>query len=326
VKGVDRVTDRPPQQVVADLRALGTALDAAVPPKLLDRNLVMATWRWEMFDAVAETWVAGPGDRSPRDLRAIRALAEVVRRFDVVALQGLLGDARGLRLVMEALGDDWALMITGLSRESTYNERTAFVFDTRKVLPRGLAGQVVLPAAGEKQAAGADFLSRQFFRPPLFAGFRCLNQAFTLANIHLVYGKPEERVAELRAFVQWLREVNRDGYDWERNFIVLGQLQLMRSGTPLHAALTDGGLHIPDDLTDAATFVNAAGKPVSTASSIAWFGSGSGPAQLQLEYVRGGVFNFLADGLPFRDPPPQRYLSRHLPMWAEFDLRPSRRV
>jgi hypothetical protein len=215
-------------------------------------------------------------------------------------------------------------MVTGLSRESTYNERTAFVFDTRKVLPRGLAGQVVLPTSGQKQPAGSDFLSRQFFRPPLFAGFRCLDHAFTLANIHLVYGEPAERVAELEAFVQWLREVDRDGYDWERNFIVLGQLQLMRSGTPLHDALTGGGLHIPDDLVDLPTFVNSAGTPASMASSIAWFGTGSGPAEPQLRYLKGGVFNFLTDDLPFRDPSPQHYLSRHLPMWAEFDVRPSR--
>ena len=307
--------DQPPAHVASELRGLRARLDATLPRKMLDRNLIIGTWRWEMFDAVNETWVADRDERPARDLRAIRCLAEIVGHFDVIALQGLMGDARGLRLVMEALGDYWALMITALSRESTYNERTAFIFDTRKVLPRGLAGQVVLRDSESKASEKDHFLSRQFFRPPMFAGFRCLDRKFTLANVHLVFGDPDERLAEMRAFAAWLGEISRKGYYWERNFIVLGQLQLMRSGTPLYEAFTAGGLHIPPDLVDVPTF--PAGRPATMASSIAWFGEGSGSAELGLEYLRGGVFDFLADGLPFGE----RYLSRHLPVWAEFSIR-----
>jgi endonuclease/exonuclease/phosphatase family metal-dependent hydrolase len=314
---VARVTDEPPPQVAADLRDLRSRLDAALPSKLLDRNLIIATWRWERFDEVTEKWLADAGDHAAaRDLRAIRCLAEIVSHFDVLAVQGVMGDARGVGLVMDALGDDWGLMMSGLSRESAYNERTAFVFDTRKVVPRGLAGQVVLQDSEAKDAKEGRYLSRQFFRPPLFAGFRCLDRKFTLAAAHLVYGQSEERLAEVRAFVAWLAETSRKGYDWERNFIVLGQLQLMRSGTPLHDAFTEGGLRIPADLVDVPTF--PADNPKTMASSIAWFGEGSGPAELDLDYLRGGVFEF-ADGLPLNG----ANLSRHLPVWAEFSVRRS---
>lgn len=312
---MDRVTDPPPAPIAAELRDLRAALDAALPKKLLDRNLIIGTWRWEMFDAVTEKWVADPDGRSAHDLRTIRCFAEVVSHFDVIALQGMMGDARGLRLVMDALGDAWGLMISGLSRESSYNERTAFVFDTRKVLPRGLAGQVILPDSQAKISAGDRFLSSQFFRPPMFAGFRCLDRDFTLANIHLVYGKTAERLAEMRAFSAWLAEISQKGYRWERNFIVLGQLQLMRSGTPLYEAFTASGLQIPPELVDVPTF--PAGRPASMASSIAWFGEGSGAAALELGYLRGGVFDFLGNGSSLAD----ASLSRHLPVWAEFSVR-----
>jgi hypothetical protein len=311
---VERVTDQPPAGIAAALGDLRAELDGALPTKLLDRNLIIGTWRWEMFDAVTEKWVANRRGRAAHDLRTIRCFAEIVSHFDVIALQGMLGDARGLRLVMEALGNDWGLMISALSRESSYNERTAFIFDTRKVLPRGLAGQVVLPEGQAKVSEGGRFLSSQFFRPPMFAGFRCLDRDFTLANIHLVFGKPAERLAEMRAFTAWLGEISRKGYRWERNFIVLGQLQLMRSGTPLYEAFTASGLQIPRDLVDVPTF--PAGRPASMASAIAWFGKGRGSATLELDYLRGGVFDFL-NGPALAD----ASLSRHLPVWAEFSVR-----
>ncbi len=190
-----------PASVVAHLRELAVALDGALPHKQLDRNLLLATWRLEMFDAVRPDWDTGASS-SPRCNRfSVAVLTEIIRRFDIVALQGVIGAANGLRLLMDQLGSHWSLLVTGLSPNSSYQERMAFVFDTRKVLSRGLAGQVVLPEGSDKGDAGpSGFLARQFFRPPLFAGFRCQDQDFTLANIHLVFGSARERLAEIRAF------------------------------------------------------------------------------------------------------------------------------
>jgi hypothetical protein len=318
---MDRVNEAPPPRVAAELAILQAALDVAIPAKNLDRNLLIATWRWQMFDRVTEKWIADAGDGPARDLRAVRCLAEILRRFDIIAIQGLMGNARGLQTVLDALGDHWALMVTGLSRESSYNDRSAFVFDTRKVLPRGLAGQVVLAEPEAKQPSGSRLLSRQFFRPPLFAGFRCLDDHFTLANIHLVWGSAGERVAEMRAFAGWLREISEKGYYWERNLIALGQLQLLHARGPVYDALQSVGLRVPHDLLGVPTFVTSQGKPATMASAIAWFGEESGPGALGLEYVRGGVFNFLAADLPFSNVDYERYLTNHLPVWAEFRVR-----
>ena len=311
-----------PAAVAENVRALRSTIEAEVPPKVLDRNLVVASWRWPMVVRVGDEWVASPRDHATRDRRAVHLLAEIAAHFDVLAIQGLMRDAPTFHAVLRLLGGEWAYMMTGLSRETTYRERTAILFDTRKVLPQGLAGQIVLPGEGKSGGTGGGkFLSEQFFRPPFFAGFRCLGSSFTLVNQHIVYGKEPERVKEIEALGHWLTEV-RSGAYWERNLIVVGQLQLMRSGSAVHQAFTQIGLQLPPDLEDAATYVNSMGKPVSMASSIAWAHDGGKP-ELSIPYQRGGVFNYLADAV-FREPLGEEldYLSRHLPIWAEFRVDP----
>jgi hypothetical protein len=323
------INDPPPPEVQQDLNILRSALEQRLPQKLLDQNLLIATWRWNMVNDVTMKWISAAEDRPQRDLRSVRCLAEILSRFDVTAIQGVMGSARALQLVMEILGDPWELMVTGLSQESTYKERMAFVFDRRKVRLNGLAGQVILSEAELKDLDVPKLLSRQFFRPPFFAGFQCLDQPFTLANMHLVYGQNVERLLEVRAIARWLRQLHERVSPWETNIIALGQMQFVREGSELYNAFTSSGLYIPEDLLNAGTYVNHNGIPMTMMSAIAWFRDTQATAGLQLHYRRGGVFNFVGAGLEFVDQNPKyvaNFLSNHLPMWAEFSLQRTRRI
>ena len=98
-----------PPEVLQSVRGLRAAIEAAVPPKVLDRNLVVASWRWPMVMGLSDEWIATDLGRATRDRRAIHLLAEVVAHFDVLAIQGIMGDAPTFHPVMELLGADWAL-------------------------------------------------------------------------------------------------------------------------------------------------------------------------------------------------------------------------
>ena len=250
-------------------------------------------------------------------------LAEVVRHFDVIAIQGVMAHAPTVLPVMELLGPDWAFLMTGLSRESTYRERTAIIFDTRKVLPQGLAGQIVLPQQGKRSSDDDDILSEQFFRPPFFAGFRCLSSTFTLVNQHIVFGTELERVREIQALGRWIAEVRAGAY-WEGNLIVLGQLQLLRDGSQVHRAFTQAGLRLPPGLVGTTTYVNSSGRRVNQASAVAWVEGEAGQPDLDFQYRSAGVFDhasLFGDSLGGYD-----YLSQHLPVWVEFTVVPPRRI
>jgi hypothetical protein len=319
------ITDAPPVEVTEDLGRLRSALDAALPAKLLDRNLIIGTWRWRQFEDATRKWTSGPDDRPRRDLRSVRCICEIVARFDVIAIQGIMGDAPALELVMDVLGDNWGVMLTGLSQESYYRERTAFIFDTRKVLPKGLAGQVVLGERDLKRLQGGRLLSRQFFRPPFFASFGCLDRRFTLANMHLVYGQTrDERTQEARAIADWLLQLSRRSSLWESNIIALGQVQLQNARTQLYKAFTSSGLRIPKDLRNVPTVVTRDGSLANMMSTIAWFPERDGSPGMGLEYLRGGHFNFAKAGLRFLEENPSEtrwYVSDQVPLWAEFSVR-----
>jgi hypothetical protein len=312
-----------PSEVRDAVSRLRAAAAAAVPPKLLDRNLLIATWRWPRVFRVAPEWLSQDGGSGERDLRAVHLLAEVVRHFDVIAIQGVMAHAPTVLPVMELLGPDWAFLMTGLSRESTYRERTAIVFDTRKVLPQGLAGQIVLPQQGKRASDDDDILSEQFFRPPFFAGFRCLSSSFTLVNQHIVFGTELERVREIEALGRWIDDVRAGAY-WEGNLIVLGQLQLLRDGSPVHRAFTRAGLRLPPGLVGTTTYVSSSGRRVNQASAVAWVEDEAGRPDLEFPYRSAGVFDYTSlfgDSLGGYD-----YLSQHLPVWVEFTVVPPRRI
>jgi endonuclease/exonuclease/phosphatase family metal-dependent hydrolase len=57
----------------------------------------MATWNLRAFGGLSDKWVAGEGDSPKRDLSGLRAIGEIVARFDVVALQEVRGNPRALR-------------------------------------------------------------------------------------------------------------------------------------------------------------------------------------------------------------------------------------
>ena len=81
------ITDPLPPNVAADLARLRAGLNATVPPKHLDDNLLIATWNLRAFGGLNDAWDAPPKASPSRDLRAVACIAEILSRFDVIAVQ-----------------------------------------------------------------------------------------------------------------------------------------------------------------------------------------------------------------------------------------------
>ena len=102
-----KITDRPPAEIAAELEELRAVLDEDVPSKALDRNLLIATWNIRAFGNLTEKWESGEQDSPKRDLHALLCIAEIVSRFDVIALQEVRGNIKALRHMLKWLGPDW---------------------------------------------------------------------------------------------------------------------------------------------------------------------------------------------------------------------------
>jgi hypothetical protein len=77
--------DTPPSAVQADIDSLRHHLVETLPSKRLDENLLIATWNLRAFSSLTRKWTAGEDDSPKRDLRGLRAIGEIVRRFDIIA-------------------------------------------------------------------------------------------------------------------------------------------------------------------------------------------------------------------------------------------------
>ena len=113
-KGFTGLPDAIPD-VAAELAGLRAALDQAIPPKALDFNLLIATWNIRSFGNLTEKWHAETNDSPKRDLNALLSIAEIISRFDVIALQEVRGNIKALRHMLKVLGPDWSFTLTDVS-------------------------------------------------------------------------------------------------------------------------------------------------------------------------------------------------------------------
>lgn len=216
---MDNFPSSPPAAVRADLAALRASLDlAGIPPKWLDRNVLVATWNIRGFGKVLDKWASVEGDSPRRNLRDVLCLAAIISRFDVVALQEVKRNLGGLRRVMEALGPNWARILTDITRGPAGNqERMAFVFDLRRVQPSGLAAELVVPIVAETSLTEVT-MEKQFARTPYAVSFESQGTTFTLVTLHVLWGDSAgHRVPEIREIARWLRDWADGGDEFGEN-------------------------------------------------------------------------------------------------------------
>jgi endonuclease/exonuclease/phosphatase family metal-dependent hydrolase len=324
---VSSITDTPPEAVRNDLQLLGRALDEALPPRVLDRTLLVGTWNLRHFGGLTEKWEATDDDSPKRDLQSVLTIAEVIRRFDVVALQEVRGDLKALRHTMKVLGPEWGLVLSDVTRGARGNdERLGFLFDRRTIQMSGLVGELVVPAE-QLDAIGEDALQRQFARTPYAVAFRCGGQTFILVTLHVLWGdSASERTPELRAIAAWLDEWARDVNTWGHNLVALGDFNIDRRDDERYRAFTSTGLQVPDDLHAVPrTLFSDPANPDREKfyDQIAWFTADGDRPALSLDYRRGGYFDFEDVALPRRDLSRRSLswrISDHYPLWAAFDL------
>ena len=316
------VTDPPPVPLDTKLLELRTALDAEIPAKQLDRNLLVATWNLRAFGDVTDKWRAEQGDEPRRDLFDVRCIAEVVSRFDVVGIQEIRGNLTALQTLVAALGPNWATIMTDVTRgKAGNNERMAFAFDVRRVKPSGLAGELVV-AIETATTVAPKTLDRQFARTPYAVSFAAEGTQLTLVTLHVLYGKEPQRAEELVEIARWLSGWAKHEASWNQNLIALGDFNIDRRGDPLFDAFTSTGIRPAPELNDVPRTIFGDVAEAKFYDQIAWFvEKGKGPV-LTLTSTAAGSFDFVPILIGDLDKTALSWkISDHYPLWTEFSVR-----
>lgn len=319
------ILDTAPANVQADLDSLSAALDVAIPTKSSD-NLLIASWNLRSFASLTRKWTADGSDSPKRDLRGLRAIIEILSRFDVIAIQELKGDLRSLRDTMRFLGDEWAFLMTDITLGSEGNEeRLAFLFHRHRVKPSGLAAELVVPP-DRLNRLDPNVLREQFARTPYAVSFQRENATFILVTLHIIFGNvAADRIPELQELADWMHDWARRTNRFHHNLLTLGDFNIDRKGSPLFDAFTSRGLTIPDVLIDQPRTIFDTPDDSSDDNfydQIAWFTSGES-ALIDLRLRTGGIFDFQPhvytdtslsrSSISFR-------ISDYFPLWVEFEI------
>ena len=86
----------PPPATHTALTALAEGLDHVVPAKQ-PGNLLIGTWNVALLGGLTKAWTTPAGKSPKRNLSDICAIAEIVSRFDVCALQEVKRELTALR-------------------------------------------------------------------------------------------------------------------------------------------------------------------------------------------------------------------------------------
>jgi endonuclease/exonuclease/phosphatase family metal-dependent hydrolase len=328
-----------PNDVAYELAHLSEALDQAVPSKQLDRNLLVASWNIRELGRINRKWTTEKGDTPKRNLADIHYIAEILSRFDVIAVQEVQDNLQALRGVMLCLGPEWGFHVTDVSTgDAGDDERLAYLYDLRRVKPSGLAGELVLspedlgqpsPKAkkGKPPPLLVDDLDRQLVKAPYIVSFTNSERPFVLATVHVIWGTDDlaPRAREAEALAKMLERAvkaprGEEADAFAANLIALGDFNITSETDPIYSALVDNGLQ-PDTMTlnKPRTVHDRPGSAIAY-DQVAWFKPPRDGA-LKFRELSGDTFPWNEHVLQDASGDTTFRISDHFPLWIEFSVR-----
>jgi endonuclease/exonuclease/phosphatase family metal-dependent hydrolase len=256
----DRAIDR--------LLALRGGLAKTVTPANKLSSFHLATWNLRDFGGHR----LNPNPPGKRYDESLLYIAEIISAFDLVAVQEVNEDMSQFKMLMDYLGRHWTHLVTDASGNT---ERLAFVYDTRKIWFRNIAGEIVLPPVKGKPVA-------QFNRTPYLVAFQAGWFKFNICTVHIYYGSAadtKQRIEEIDNIAKFFAKRQKE--DGE-TYILLGDFNILNPDDPTMGALLGGGFEVPKELRN----------PTAVASVNYYDQIALRQAKKKVEIVKAGVFQW----------------------------------
>ena len=316
-----KITSTPPTHIQLELEDLKADLIEKIPSKS-EENILIATWNIRAFGKLTSKWEA-VGKVSPkRDLQSLLSIIQIIKSFDIIAVQEVKSNIKCLRDTIHMLGSDWSFIMTDVTKGNAGNgERLAFIFNTTRVKLSGLACEIVIPKEQLENNIQTNALDKQFARTPYAVGFKVKNKTFVLLTLHVLFGgSVEERAPELKAIAEWMYDWAKQLKKWNQSLIILGDFNIARKGDAAYDAFLSKKLHIPDELQN---FPRTIFKRLKLYDQIGWYKNSRSKSQINLKYNSGGIYDFRQFVLQSRNYSLLQIsyrISDHFPLWCEFGI------
>lgn len=299
-------------QVNEEIQNLLTHKDKRKVPAKSDDKLLIATWNIANL-GLQKRW---------EDHYTL--LAEIISWFDIIAVQEVNQNLSGLKAIETVLPSHYHLVI---SDKGGNHERSAFIFDSRKVKQLELIGEIAIPPKDHRYIKIKGFTSSftGFDRNPYLCSFQWSNFTLMLISVHSYYGSKkkkdvERRALEAYAIARYAYLSRKSKYAFSKNIITLGDFNIPKvdKGDVVYKALLSKGLQLPKHST----------KVYSNITNDKQYDQIAFLPSLKSNIVTDGVFDF--DNAVFtdlwKDSPKnfraylRYYLSDHRPLWMQLTL------
>ena len=216
-------------RTINNLLTLRKQLDRDIPQKTATETLLLATWNIREF-----------GDN--RRTESLYYIAEIISRFDLVAVQEVSSNLAGLENLVSLLNLNWDYFVTDSTDGSAGGgERMAFLYDKSKLSFKKMAGEIVLPK--DKLING----SLQFARTPYCIAFQAGWFKFVLTTVHIYYGTTSStdkatREKEIDTITSILsKRAKKEG----TSYVLLGDFNIPNVNDDTMKALEKYGFAVP---------------------------------------------------------------------------------
>ena len=210
------------------------------PTKKTSESLILGTWNIRNFD----------DDRfnfGPRMTESYYYLAEIISRFDVIAIQEVCIDLWPLDKLMSILGREYDYIVTDVTHSSLggNSERLGFIYDKNKVHFSGVAGEIVLP---DKMLINDGKKNRQFSRTPFGVGFQSGWFKFHFSTVHIYFGSNSGNTPQYKRRVDEIKKVasylSKEAKNSDANHILVGDFNIKAVGSDGFNALEKKGFTV----------------------------------------------------------------------------------
>ena len=217
------------KRTIAGIQRIRSQLfDHEFPIKNTSTSLILGTWNLRNFDDDRFNF----GKRTKESLHYI---AEIISRFDVLAVQEICDDLTSLNELLVLLGPQYDYIVTDVTHGSLggNQERLGFIYDKSKVRFKGIAGEVVLPKKLQISVESDD--KRQFARTPFGVEFQSGWFRFLFSTVHIYFGSASKntpqhkrRIEEIKAIAKYLAKIGKAN---EANQILVGDFNIEAHGS-----------------------------------------------------------------------------------------------
>lgn len=264
-----------------------------------------------------------------RRLSDVKVIAEILSWFEIIAVQEVADNLVDFELVLNELPGhfDWVF-----NDRAGNDERSAYIFDNRRVSLAPKIGEVVIVDSDRKHVKlpGITRVFHGFNRNPYLASFTIETTNLLLANCHLLYGPQstsvektssmERRQLEAYAIARWCDLRRKDKHAWTKDILAMGDFNLPEAqpGDPIFDALTKRGLRLPPHTTKFTNVSNTADYDQIAVTP----GNISRVTEMGVIDFDGAIFPdiYSSQAPGYWRSCAKYYISDHRPLWMQFTL------